>query len=132
VAAQIKPGQSLYAGRLTLISYQASIRKTRVPMVFVMDDHDVWDVKTSTLRLRDARHGHECAWSFDGERMDLAVSSPKLAFTLTIQGGSEVTWADGGHGSYYSMPRLRITGSVSYTDERGKPHRRGCQRLGLG
>ena len=132
--AQLKPGQGLYAGRLTLISYQASIRKAGVPMMFVMNDHEVWDEQTSTLRLRDAQDEHEGAWSFDGERMDLTVCSPTLAVNLKIQGGSQVIWADdqpgaagsvrdradGGHGFSYSLPRLRIAGSVTYTDERGK------------
>ena len=40
---QIKPGYSLYAGRLTLISYQASIRKAGSPWMFVMNDREVWD-----------------------------------------------------------------------------------------
>jgi hypothetical protein len=132
VVAQVKPGQSLYACRFTLISYQASIRKAGVPMVFVVNDREVWDEETSTLRLRDARHEHECAWSFDGERMDLAVCSPALAFSLTMQGGSQATWAedqpgakgpvrDRADGFSYSLPRLRIAGSVTYPDERGKP-----------
>jgi hypothetical protein len=134
VITQIKPGQGLYAGRFTLISGQASIRKAGVPAMFVMNDHEVWDEEASTLCLRDAQHEHECAWSFDGERMDLAVSSPTLAFNLKIQGGSQVMWAEdqpraaglvrdragGGYSFSYSLPRLRIAGSVTYTDERGK------------
>ena len=132
---QIKPGQGLYACQFTLISYQASIRKAGVPAMFVMKDHEVWDEETSTLCLRDAQHEHECAWSFDGERMDLAVCSPTLAVNLKIRGGSQVMWADdqpgakglvqeradGGHSSSYSWPHLRIAGSIAYTDERGKP-----------
>jgi hypothetical protein len=132
VVAQIKPGQGLYACRFTLISYQASIRKAGVPEVFVINEHEVWDEEASTLCLRDAQDEHECTWSFDGERMDLAVSSPELALNLRIQGGSQVMWAegqpgakglvqDGADGFYYSLPRLRIAGSVTYTDERGKP-----------
>jgi hypothetical protein len=132
VVAQIKPGQGLYACRFTLISYQASIRKAGVPAVFVINEHEVWDEEASTLCLRDAQDEHECAWSFDGERMDLAVSSLGLALNLRIQGGSQVMWAegqpvaeglvqDGADGFYYSLPRLRIAGSVTYTDERGKP-----------
>ncbi len=135
VVAQIRPGQGLYACQFTLISYQASIRKAGVPAVFVTNDREVRDEEASTLCLRDAQHEHECAWSFDGERMDLAVSSPALAFNLRIHGGSQVMWAehqpgtegpvqdsaDGGHGFWYSLPRLRIAGSVTYTDERGKP-----------
>jgi CrtC N-terminal lipocalin domain len=132
---QIKPGQGLYACRFTLISYQASIRKAGVPAMFVMNDHEVWDEETSTLCLRDAQHEHECAWSFDGERMDLAASSPALAVNLKIQGGSQVMWAEdqtratgldrdsagGSHSFSYSLPHLRIAGSVTYTDEREKP-----------
>ena len=134
-AAQIKPGQGVYACQFALISYQASLRKAGVPAaVFVMNDHEVWDEEVSALCLRDSPHEHECAWSFDGERMDLAVSSPALAVDLKIRGGSPVMWADdqpgveglaqegagGGHGFWYSLPHLRITGSVTYTDERGK------------
>ena len=92
--AQIKPGQGLYACQFILISYQASIRKAGVPAVFVMNDHEVRDEEASRLCLRDAQHEHECAWSFDGERMDLAVSSPTLAFNLKTQGGSPVIWAE--------------------------------------
>lgn len=134
VITQIKPGQGLYACRFTLISYQGSIRKAGVPEMFVMNDREVWDEETSTLYLRDAQHAHECAWSFDGERMDLAVSSPTLAFNLKVQGCSQVMWAEdqpratglvrdsaGGHSFSYSLPHLRIAGSVTYTDERGKP-----------
>jgi len=135
VITQIKPGQGLYACRFTLISYQGSIRKAGVPAVFVMNDREVWDEETSTLCLRDAPHEQECAWSFDGERMDLAVSSPTLALNLKIQGGSQVMWAedqpraagqvrdsaDGSHSLSYSLPHLQIAGSVTYTDERGKP-----------
>ena len=112
-----RSGQGLYAGRLTLISYQASIRMAGVPAVFIVNDHKVWDAEASTLRLRDAQHEHECAWSFDGERMDLAVSSPTLGFNLKIQGGSQVLWAGGS----YSLPHLQVAGSVTYADERGKP-----------
>jgi hypothetical protein len=130
------PGQGLYACRFTLISCQASLRKVGVPAVFVMNDDEVWDEEASALCLRDAQHEHECAWSFDGERMDLAVvGSPALELNLKIQGGSQVMWAedqpgaegllrdsaDGGHGFWYSLPRLRIAGSVTYADERGKP-----------
>jgi predicted secreted hydrolase len=136
VIAQIKPGQGLYACRFTLISYQASIRMAGVPIVFVVNDREVWDEQASTLRLRDAQHEHECAWSFDGERMELAVCSPALAVNLKMQGGSQVMWADhqpgekslvqedradGGHSSSYSLPHLQITGSITHTDERGKP-----------
>jgi hypothetical protein len=45
-------------------------------MVFVMNDHEVWDEEAPALRLRDTQHEHKCAWSFDGERMDLTVNSP--------------------------------------------------------
>jgi CrtC N-terminal lipocalin domain len=135
VIAQIRPGQGLYAGRFTLISYQASIRKAGVPVVFVLNDREVWDEEASTLRLRDTQHQHECAWSFDGERMDLAVCSPALAVNLRMQGGSQVMWADhqpgtkslvrdradGGHSVSYSLPHLRIAGSITYDDEDGKP-----------
>jgi predicted secreted hydrolase len=135
MVAQIKPGQDLYTCRFTLISYQASIRTAGIPTMFVMNDHEVWDEKASTLRLRDAQHEHECAWSFDGERMDLTVNSPTLEANLKMQGGSRVIWADdqpgaqgfaqdradAGNNFSYSLPRLRIAGSITYTDERGKP-----------
>jgi predicted secreted hydrolase len=100
-----------YAGRLTLISAQASVRKAGVSMVFGANE------ETSALRLADARQEHECAWSFGGERMHLAVSSPALALDLRMQGGFPAVWA----GDFYSLPQLRIAGSITYADERGKP-----------
>ena len=121
VITQITPGMGLYACRLALISYQASIRKEDAPTVFAMNDDEAWDEQASTLCLRDARHEHECAWSFNGERMDLAVRSPALAVHLIMHGGSQVIWADGGHSSSYSLPHLQITGSITYSDERGTP-----------
>jgi hypothetical protein len=68
-------------------------------------------------------------------RAELAVSSPTLAFHLKNRGGSPAdvgripVWregpvqdrADGGHSFSYSLPRLRIAGPLTYTDERGKP-----------
>ena len=66
---------------------------------------------------------------------DLVVSSPTLAFNLKSRGVSRLMWAeyqpgakgpvqdraDGGRSFSYSLPRLRIAGSLTYTDERGKP-----------
>ena len=66
-------------------------------------------------------------------RAELAVSSPTLAFNLKNRGGSQLMWAeyqsgakgpsraDGGRSFSCSLPRLRITGPLTYTDERGKP-----------
>lgn len=67
--------------------------------------------------------------------MGLAVCFPTLAVDLKIQGGSQVMWAedqsgatglgqdsaDGGQSFSYTLPHLRIAGSITYTDERGKP-----------
>jgi CrtC N-terminal lipocalin domain len=99
-----------YAGRLTLISAEASVRQAGAAMVFDVNED------TSTLRLAGAGHEHECVWSFDGERMSLAVRSPALALDLRMQGGFQVMRA----GDFYSLPRLRIAGSMTYADERGK------------
>jgi hypothetical protein len=134
LVAQIKPGQGLYSCLFTLTNYQTNAR-AEVPIMFVMKDEEAWDGETSTLRLHDAQHEHECAWSYDGEQMHLAVSSPTLAFNLEMQGGSQVMWAkdklgaegliqegpEGEYSFYYSLPRLRVAGSLTNTDERGQP-----------
>lgn len=39
----------------------------------------------------------------------------------SLSPGLRISRADGGHSFSYSLPRLRIAGSLSYTDERGKP-----------
>jgi hypothetical protein len=44
--------------------------------VFVMNDHEAWDGEARTLRLQDAQHEHECAWSFDGERLPYDAARP--------------------------------------------------------
>jgi hypothetical protein len=62
-------------------------------------------------------------------RADLVVSSPTLAFNLKSRGVSRLMWAeyqpgakgpvqdraDGGRSFSYSLPRLRIAGSLTYT-----------------
>jgi len=40
--------------------------------------------------------------------------------------------ADGGRSFSYSLPRLRIAGSLTYTDERGKPTAVDVSGLWLG
>ena len=39
----------------------------------------------------------------------------------SLSPGLRISRADGGHSFSYSLPRLRIAGSVTYTDELGKP-----------
>jgi predicted secreted hydrolase len=65
----------------------------------------------------------------------LRVTSGVLAFDLEMRGGSQVMWAkdrlgaegfiqegtEGDYSFHYSLPRLRIAGSVSYDDEDGQP-----------
>ncbi len=132
VAAQIKPGQALFSCQFSLSNYTTAIHRGEVP-IFVMNEKEVWDADTSTLRLRSAQY--DCSWSYDGENLNLAVTSPTMSFHLGMQGGSQVMWAkdqlgvegliqegpEGDYSFYYSLARLRISGSVTYTDETGHP-----------
>lgn len=134
LVAQIKPEQSAYVCLFTMTNYQSGTR-TESPVMFIMQDNEVWHDATSTLRLHDAQHEHECAWSFDGEQLHLMTKSPALAFDLQMLGGSQVMWAkdhlgregliqegaEGDYSFYYSLPRLQVTGSISYTDESKQP-----------
>jgi predicted secreted hydrolase len=133
LAAQIKPGQAPFSCEFTLTNYKTGIRRAEGPIAIVMKEDAVWDGDTSTLRLNDAQH--ECVWSYDGEHVHLAVTLPTMAFDLEMQGGSQVMWAkdqlgaegliqegpEGEYSFYYSLPRLRIAGSLTYADEGGQP-----------
>lgn len=133
-AARLKPGQSAYVCFSTLTNYQTGAR-TESPVMFIVPDNEVWDDATSALRLHDAQHAHECTWSFDGEKLRLTTKSPALSFDLQMHGGSQVMWAKDHLGKegliqegaeddrsfYYSLPRLQVTGSISYTDETKQP-----------
>ncbi len=78
-------------------------------------------------------------WSYDGEVMDLQVSSPsRLSFQFHFTGGQRVLYAkDKRHkdkegliqqGSrldwsyYYSLPGLSVTGQIKYTDDKNNEH----------
>ena len=132
VAAQIKPGQALFSCLFSLSNYTTGRHRAEVP-IFVINEQEVWDADTSTLRLCSAEH--DCSWSYDGENLNLAVTTPSMSFHLGMQGASQVMWAkdklgverliqegpEGDYSFYYSLPRLRISGSVTSTDESGHP-----------
>jgi hypothetical protein len=132
VAAQIKPGQAPFSCLLSLTNYKTGVRRAEGPIAIVMNEDELWEGDTSTLRLHDAQH--ECAWSYDGEQMRLAVMSPTIAFHLEMEGGSQVMWSkdklgaegliqegpEGDYSFYYSLPRLRVAGSLADTDEGGQ------------
>src|SRR2546426_10730846 len=58
VAAQIKPGQTLFSFLFSLSNYTTGRHRAEVP-IFVMNEQEVWDGDTSTLRLRSAEHRSE-------------------------------------------------------------------------
>ena len=108
-----------------------------------MNEDELWEGDTSTLRLHDAQH--ECAWSYDGEQMRLAVTSPTIAFHLEMEGGSQVMWSkdklgaegliqegpEGDYSFYYSLPRLRVAGSLAVRMRAGRsPQSRSADLAG--
>jgi predicted secreted hydrolase len=74
------------------------------------------------------------SWSFDGENMDAVLKSQNLSFALNMQGGNQVMWSKdvaydkegfiqqglpGNVSFYYSLPRLFISGNLTYLDQSG-------------
>jgi hypothetical protein len=43
VGAAIKPGQHLFACLLAVTNYRAGARRSQIPVMFIMNDEDVWD-----------------------------------------------------------------------------------------
>ena len=135
VAAQMKPGQGLYACQFALISYQASLRKAGVPAVFVMNDHEVWDEEVSALCLRDSQHEHRVRLVLrrraDGPGRELAGAGGRPEDSGRFPGhvgrrpGCRGGPRPGGRPAAATASGIRCRtcgsrGSVTYTDERGK------------
>ena len=131
----IPPGERVVLGLAGLTDYANDWRMHSAPGG-LMKDEDTWEPARSTLRFvgRDAEAGDfTSAWSFDGDALELDVSSSALSWTIRMTGGSQVMWArdrlgvegviqEGGEEDrsfYYSLPRLLLTGRATFADADG-------------
>jgi predicted secreted hydrolase len=98
----------------------------------ITSPNQIWDSKNNTLIYKTPRYSG--LWSFDGDSLNSVLRSQNLSFVLNMQGGNQVMWAKdvvynkegfiqqglpGNVSFYYSLPRLFISGNLTYLDESG-------------
>ena len=98
----------------------------------LMNRSSIWDMNNNTLVYKTPKH--HGSWGYDGQNLILTLKSQRISFDLHIQGGNQVMWAKdriynkegfiqqglpGNVSFYYSLPRLILSGNLTYTDESG-------------
>lgn len=98
----------------------------------IVNPKQMWNSETNTLN--HSTPNFTGSWSFDGENMTAVLKSEKLSYHLNILGAQQVMWAKdriynkegfiqeglpGNVSFYYSLPRLMVSGKLSYMDESG-------------
>jgi predicted secreted hydrolase len=92
----------------------------------VVNEADTWEPQTNTLRFVAGDYSSE--WSYQGDTMDLTVTSPQISYDLRITGTKQVMYAEDKLGIkgfiqegaqddrsyYYSLPRVDIAGRITY------------------
>lgn len=131
VAAKLKPAQSYMMSQVELSNYDEGFHFDQVDWT-LMDRASIWDVNKNTLIYDTPKHNG--SWSYDGQNLLLTFKSQQLSFDLRMQGGNQVMWAKdqmynkegfiqqglpGNVSFYYSLPRLVVSGNLTYTDESG-------------
>jgi hypothetical protein len=97
----------------------------------VVNEVDTWDPRTNAVRFVAGEYSSE--WSYQGDTMNLTVTSPQLSYTVRLTGAGQVMYAKDRLGIagfiqegapedrsyYYSLPRVQIVGRVTYTGKGG-------------
>jgi len=101
----------------------------------IVDPKQIWNPKTNTLSYSTSKYTG--SWSFDGDNMTAVLKSQKLSYDLSIRGAGQhqqTMWAKdrtynkegfiqeglpGNVSFYYSLPRLFVSGNLTYSDQLG-------------
>jgi hypothetical protein len=136
IATKIGPSQSYIMPQMELSNYNTGFHFADVERA-LMKRTAVWDSNTNTLNYKTANNTG--SWSYDGQNLTAKLKSQKISYNLHMRGGSQVMWAkdrtcnkegfiqEGALGnvsfyySHYSLPRLIVSGNISYMDESGNP-----------
>ncbi len=129
-ATKMGPSQSYIMPQMELSNYNTGFHFADVERA-LMNRTAVWDSNTNTLNYKTANYTG--SWSYYGHNLTAKLKS-QISYNLHVQGGSQVMWAkdrtynkegviqEGALGNvsfYYSLPRLIVSGNISYMDESG-------------
>jgi hypothetical protein len=130
-ASKLGPNATIVSPSVELSNYDTGFHYYASDAAIV-DPKDIWDPKSNSLSYTTPNYTG--SWSFNGKNMTVVLKSQRLAFDLNMQGGNQVMWAKdaafnkegfiqqgvpGNVSFYYSLPRLIVSGKLTYTDESG-------------
>jgi predicted secreted hydrolase len=130
-ASKLGPNATIISHTVELSNYDTGFHTFNSDAAIV-DPTAIWNSKSNTLSYTTPQYTG--SWSFNGQNLTAVLKSPKMSFDLNMQGGNQVMWAKdaafnkegflqqgipGNVSFYYSLPRLIISGKLSYTNESG-------------
>lgn len=132
LTSQLGPNQSLGMCFLSFTAYDSNHRIYNNNGL-IYNHSQLWDSENNAknYHCKDAMG----SWGFDGTNMNMVVKSQNLSFSLDLKNNHPVMWTkdsvyntqgvlqEGGPGNfsfYYSLPRLDVTGNLSYIDKEGQ------------
>lgn len=130
-ASKLGPNATIISPTVELSNYDTGFHTFNSDAAIV-DPKAIWNSKSNTLSYTTPQSAG--SWSFNGQNLTAVLKSPKMSFDLNMQGGNQVMWAKDaafnkegflqqgipGNVSFYcSLPRLIISGKLSYTNESG-------------
>ena len=130
-ASKLGPNTTIISPAVELSEYNTGFHFYDSDAV-ITSPNQIWDSKNNTLIYKTPRYSG--LWSFDGDSLNIVLKSQNLSFVLNMQGGNQVMWAKdvvynkegfiqqglpGNVSFYYSLPRLFISGNLTYLDESG-------------
>jgi predicted secreted hydrolase len=127
---RVPDGHRLVAAMFGITDYTNDHRLGDTPGA-VMPERDTWDEARNAVRFDLGDWAG--LWSFNGDTMHAALKSANLSFDLRLVGASQIMYAKDKLGVegfiqegapedrsyYYSLPRMTVSGRVTYTDKAG-------------
>lgn len=134
VAAMLGPNATVISPTVELSNYDTGFHYYDEDFAIVHRTwiRVIWDGKSNSLNYKTPHYTG--SWRFDGENMTAVLKSQKLSYDLSMQGGKQVMWAKdstfnktgfiqeglpGNVSFYYSLPRLIVSGKLTYVTELG-------------
>jgi len=132
VAAILGPNATAISAAVELSNYETGFHHDSSDFAIV-DPKVIWNSTTNTLSYKTPHYLG--SWSFDGNNMIAVLKSQKISYDLNIGGAKQVMWAKdavynkegfiqeglpGNVSFYYSLPRLIVSGNLTYLDESGR------------
>lgn len=128
---KMKPGQSAFQGVLGFTDYSNEYHFGSGEMT-IMNDEDVYDL-TSNSKIYISEN-RQSKWSYDGKNSHLSLKTEHLDAELNMSNADYIMYAkdkynvegfmqegaEDDFSFYWSLPRLPITGTISFEDKNGE------------